>query len=235
MALNYGPRIITNGLVLNLDAADKNSYPGSGETWYDVSGNGYRGTGGNFQIEAGGNKYSLYSGNTETVASSAILNTDYHSILMIIRFKSTGTYPNGTTGNWDKFFTYAPSGTDRSPGVWRWPSERIVHWRYDLGNTGCDFLDTYGTGGQFALNQDYFVGVTKNGSTAIPYVNGIQVPIYNGGSVAFPKVLGNAPIYFFEYYPSGLMEIKNCLIYNRPITSEEIAQNYNAFKTRLLK
>jgi hypothetical protein len=29
----------TNGLVLALDAADKNSYPGSGNTWFDVSGN----------------------------------------------------------------------------------------------------------------------------------------------------------------------------------------------------
>jgi hypothetical protein len=32
-------KMATNGLVLALDAADKNSYPGSGTTWYDVSGN----------------------------------------------------------------------------------------------------------------------------------------------------------------------------------------------------
>ena len=28
MAQNYGPKIVQNGLILNLDAADVNSYPG---------------------------------------------------------------------------------------------------------------------------------------------------------------------------------------------------------------
>ena len=40
MTINYGPRVVTSGLVLALDAADRNSYPGSGTTWYDLSGNG---------------------------------------------------------------------------------------------------------------------------------------------------------------------------------------------------
>lgn len=39
MALKYGPNIVTNGLVLSLDAADKNSYPGAGTSWLDTSGN----------------------------------------------------------------------------------------------------------------------------------------------------------------------------------------------------
>ena len=44
MALIYSPNIVRSGLVLALDAADSNSYPGSGTTWYDVSGNGYQAT-----------------------------------------------------------------------------------------------------------------------------------------------------------------------------------------------
>jgi hypothetical protein len=39
MATNYNPRIVTDGLVLCLDAANPKSYPGSGTTWYDLSGN----------------------------------------------------------------------------------------------------------------------------------------------------------------------------------------------------
>jgi hypothetical protein len=38
-----GPKIVTDGLVLCLDAANRKSYPGSGSTWYDLSGNGYNG------------------------------------------------------------------------------------------------------------------------------------------------------------------------------------------------
>ena len=38
MAYANGPRIVTDGLVLHLDAANRKSYPGSGSTWYDLSG-----------------------------------------------------------------------------------------------------------------------------------------------------------------------------------------------------
>ena len=37
----YLHRIVKSGLVLNLDAGDLNSYPGSGSIWYDLSGNGH--------------------------------------------------------------------------------------------------------------------------------------------------------------------------------------------------
>lgn len=44
MALHHSPRIVTNGLVLCLDAANTKSYPGSGITWSDLSGNNVNGT-----------------------------------------------------------------------------------------------------------------------------------------------------------------------------------------------
>lgn len=40
MGFSRGPKLVTNGLVLCLDAASKKSYPGSGTTWYDLSGGG---------------------------------------------------------------------------------------------------------------------------------------------------------------------------------------------------
>ena len=40
MGFSRGPKIVTDGLVLALDAANSKSYPGSGNTWYDLSGNG---------------------------------------------------------------------------------------------------------------------------------------------------------------------------------------------------
>ena len=45
MSLNHGGKpIVTDGLVLCLDAANPKSYPGSGTTWTDLSGNGNNGT-----------------------------------------------------------------------------------------------------------------------------------------------------------------------------------------------
>ena len=40
MAFAHSPKIVTDGLVLALDAGNTKSYPGSGTTWYDLSGNG---------------------------------------------------------------------------------------------------------------------------------------------------------------------------------------------------
>ena len=44
MSIKGGPNIVTENLVLHLDAADKNSYSGSGNTWTDLSGNGNNAT-----------------------------------------------------------------------------------------------------------------------------------------------------------------------------------------------
>jgi hypothetical protein len=69
MAFNNGPRLVTTGLSLMLDAADKNSYPGSGTTWNDTSGNNNTG------IITGSFTYSssYYGGLVSTNTSSAIL------------------------------------------------------------------------------------------------------------------------------------------------------------------
>ena len=55
MAGSSGPDLVQNGLVLALDAADKNSYVGSGTTWRDLSGNSNNGTLINSPTFSGGN------------------------------------------------------------------------------------------------------------------------------------------------------------------------------------
>lgn len=56
MALSHSTKIPLNGLVMCLDAANSKSYPGSGTTWTDITGNGNDGTmtGVTFETEAGG-------------------------------------------------------------------------------------------------------------------------------------------------------------------------------------
>ena len=44
MALQHSPSIVTTGLVMCLDAANRRSYSGSGTAWNDVSGTGNNGT-----------------------------------------------------------------------------------------------------------------------------------------------------------------------------------------------
>ena len=44
MGVFAGPEVVEDGLVLALDAGNTKSYPGSGTTWTDLSGNGNNGT-----------------------------------------------------------------------------------------------------------------------------------------------------------------------------------------------
>ena len=56
MGTGYNPRIITDGLVLCLDAANTRSYPGTGATWTDLKGsnNGTLTNGPTFSNDNGG-------------------------------------------------------------------------------------------------------------------------------------------------------------------------------------
>jgi hypothetical protein len=230
---NKLPRIVNNGLVLYLDSANQSSYPGYGTTWYDLSPSGLNFTGSDASFLSIGK--GLGSGNTWSSASTSILNTDTHSLFFSIKFNSTTTYPQSWTGGWEKIFGYNPAGTDRSPGIWRYPSERKIHWRYDFANSSADLAENIPAdsgGTQFAADIWYYVGVVKNGATATMYVNGTAI---GSQTVTNPKAAGNSSIYLFEYYTAGLANIDNIKIYSRSISAAEVTQNYLASQNRLTK
>ena len=76
-----GANIIRNGLVLALDAASKNSYPGTGTTWTDLSGNNNNGTLINSPTFSSTNEgIFIFNGTTQNISlpsSLTRLNTNY--------------------------------------------------------------------------------------------------------------------------------------------------------------
>jgi hypothetical protein len=223
-------RTVTNGLVLSLDAGISTSYPGSGATWFDLSGNNLNASGNASYINSSG----ITSGASFSTATTSILNNDLHSVFFMVKFNSSGTYPNGTTGNWEKIFSYNAGGSDRSPGVWRYPSNRLIHWRYNPDNSGIDFSSTlagaYFVGGtEFTLDTWFYVGVTKNGGTATAYVNGYSV---GSNTVSNPKQSGTAAIIVNESYTNPLNNLNSLKVYNRVLSASEVLQNYIVIKRR---
>lgn len=212
-----GLSIVSTNLMLHLNAANPASYPGSGNTWYDLSPNGLNATGGSAITGQ-----ALQNNQPYNVGSSGILNTDTHSIFFSIQI-------NSITGSWDKIFGFVPSGTDRSPGIWRWQNNGTLHWRYDPGNTGCDFGSNT-SGSNFSANVWYYVGVTKNGGTAKTYVNGVNTTTQ---SVANPKTGGNSGIELYPYY-SGSSRMRHVHIYNRVLSDAEVLSNYTAIQSQLI-
>lgn len=224
MSLSHSANIVRDGLTLYLDAGNIKSYPGSGTAWNDLSISGINASGTAANISTTG----AIAGASWTTPSTNILDTDFHSIFFMLKLNSSVTYPQGYTGSYQKMFSYNAGGGDRSPSVWLYPSERRLHWRYDPGNSGADFYSN-SIGTPFALDTWYYVGVTKNGSSALSYVNGVNVA---SSTVSNPKTAGNAAVIINQSYVNPLNNINSVMIYNRVLTATEISQNFNALRGR---
>jgi hypothetical protein len=107
MSNQYGPRIVTDGLVLHLDAANRKSYPGSGSTWYDLSGNGN-----NFTLTNGAsyntNGYFTTDGVNDYIVSSNTVNLSSYTYIvaeMWIKSLDDGTYQQAFehSDNWNNY------------------------------------------------------------------------------------------------------------------------------------
>jgi hypothetical protein len=224
MASYSGPSL-PSGLVTCIDVSNQKGY--SGSTVINLADGTLNFSGNSGYI----NSTRITSGSPFVTSSTSILDTDTHSIFFKIKFNTSGTYPSGTSGNWEKIFSFNAPGSDRSPSIWRWPSERTLHWRYDPSNSGCDFGKTAGgTGNPFDLDTWYFVGVTKNGGSTAMYVNGVQV---GTGSVSSPKTPGSAAIQIFQSYGGASADFNNLYIFNRTLSSTEVSELFRIIRPQL--
>lgn len=216
----FREEIVKDGLTLWLDAGLPESYPGSGTTWFDLSGSGLHATG--TSAITGG---ALRGDQAYNTASTSILNTDAHTVALMLQI-------SGVNGSWSKILGYEPSGSDRSPGVWRRPHTRRLHWRYDPGNTSADFtIDSIGddVGTEFVPLTWYYVCTTKNGADTRSYTNSVYLGQRN---TANPKSAGNAAVRLYPGYGQNTSRMAMVHIYNRPLTHDEIRQNFEAVRGR---
>jgi hypothetical protein len=234
MAFNYSPKIVTDGLVLYLDAANTRSYPGSGTTWTDLS--------------RGGNNGSLINGPTFNSGNGGSIvfdgTDDYVS--------TTYTTPIGTGeisySIWIKY-------TTSQLGVFI--AKRLdapTYQQFSIYIAGDANGNTSGT--KIAIsdvqtvsllragistnsyNDDkwhYIVG-TRTSTTTMLYVDGILVTSLSSAAINLSassklfigrsgndQTVAGAPF-------SG--SIANFQIYNRALSLTEVLRNYNATKTR---
>lgn len=238
MATRYTPKIVTDGLVLCLDAGNSKSYPGTGTAWYDLSRNGNNGTltnGPTFSNTNGG--IMSFDGVDDymqaNVGTTALNGDPTFSVDMIVR-RRTGTNIGGNAGFWG----IGGSGQGNSVEGWT-PTANIIHLDvYD--STRLQSSSTYPEG--------TFVHVvwTKNGAgtetTNVKcYVNGFEVPLtktraatrtnqFNtstaGVGICLGRINGDASAF---YAPIDIGAFK---VYSIALNNAEVLQNYNAIKSR---
>ena len=230
MALVHSPSIVTSGLVLCLDAANIKSYPGSGTTWTDLSGRGNTGT------LFGSVGYSGLNGGS-LVFGGQPENTDYFSITNIFNIAGVTNY---SASLWIKFDP-SSSGID---------SRFFWHGSYGvlISKTDSDQIFFYirrsdGTAQSVGVTVSPIIGVWIN--IAVSY-DGSNMRLYvNGdlkGSDSFtggikndnPSTLwlGANPLTTPNFWTGCNMS--QVSIYNRALTATEVAQNFNALKSRYI-
>lgn len=215
MSSSASPDIVTNGLVLCLDAADKKSYPGSGTTWFDRSSNGNHGTltnGPTFNSANGGS--IVFDGTNDRVECG------------------TFSVPLVTVSTWVyKTSNITEQGICRKNNSWAL-SIYQGFLQVAIGNNW-NFLNT---GYAIPLNTWVNIAYTSNGTglagSIVVYINGLS--IFSVSSPAGNITANTNQVYIGyddnNWFWSG--RIAQTLIYNRALTAEEIKQNFNNTKSK---
>ena len=212
MAFSHSPKIATDGLVLCLDAADKNSYPGSGTTWTDLSGNGHNATLSNASMgTTTANVMTCNSYDADVATSTDWAFSGDFTIESWIK-------PTGY-GDWNGVVVVTTTG-----GAW---FGKLSNGTFGLRSYGVENIISSTLPTLDVWSQ---VLITRNTNTMTLYVNGSSVSQVTD-SRSFSQsglVIGNDG--GAEYF-SG--EISNVKIYGTTgLSASEVLQNYNATKSR---
>ncbi len=214
--------IVSNGLKLNLDASNPGSYSGTGNTWYDLSGNN--------------NHATLNNSPTYDAASGSIVTNGTNQYLSVPLFNNSIT--NVTIQTW-VYINLNSSGVFIANGYGNGYNVGIGGSGYDSNGSNASMLFS---GARWMFNTNtytagwHLVTMVLNGSsTPFIYVDNAL----KGSSTGYPGIAPNTPT---DYLTLGAIPGDNgryyagkfaaAYFYDRALTLAEITQNYNAFATK---
>jgi len=216
MATQYAfGQIINNGLVLSLDAADKNSYPGSGTVWRDLTANNYSGSLTNTPTfnSANGGSFA-FNGTNQYISTTYVMPAQNTTTVF-----SWNCWVNPIRNNDRDIFM----GNRNTIVNFIKLTSNNFEYRQD-GNL-------IAFGGAMTLNIWQNICVVKNLTNFFYYKNGTEIAtgIESAASlVANPFFIGGDNT--ATEFASGSVALAR--IYDRVLSADEIAQNYNAQKSR---
>jgi hypothetical protein len=219
MATQYAfGKIVTDGLVLCLDAADRNSYVSGSTTWFDVAGtnNGTLTNGPTFNTGSGGS--IVFDGtNDYVITTPTILNTPW-SLCTVFKPSSSQNFITG----------YPVIYSQNNLNIWVGITPNLaIGVHSNNGNRS----DT--PAGSITLNQIYFIGVSSSPSALFVYINNTKyslTPQSNPSNATKSSIGSNIDYSPIKDFFMG--NIFNFSIYNRALTDSEVLQNYSAQKSR---
>ena len=226
MSFAHSPKIVTDGLVLSLDAGNTKSYPGSGTAWFDKSGFSNNGTLTNGPTFNSANLGSIvFDGVDDYVAlgnaTNVIRDTSAITVESWVRTNVVGSYK--------KIIITGPASGQGVQGFYLslGPSPSYIYFGVitNLGTNTADYASTIST-----TRYNHIVGTYDSSSVKL-YLNGTLVAsssltgnIATGGICRISGYSNNNEVW------NG--DISNIKIYSRALSAAEISQNYNTLKGR---
>jgi hypothetical protein len=234
MATLYAPRIVTDGLVLYLDAANPRSYPGSGASWFDLSGNKFHmslknspafdSTNRVFELD-GVNDYGVCDGTVTDSVVGSVTNLGIggdtpKTVVVVCQMRSLGNtqqglFDVGDTGVSGRHYSLRLNGSYTSWRAQFWDTPD-----YDFTYDGRDNFTFYSV-----VYRTDKIGRTYGNNGILLGQDASAFTLVTAGSRPFE--MGR---YFGENY--GGFRVQSYMIYNKGLTDAEILQNYNATRSR---
>jgi hypothetical protein len=238
MAGTVAPNIVTDGLVLYLDAANVKSYPGSGTVWNEMArnNNGTLTNGPTFDSGNGGS--IVFDGVNDFVALGNI------SSLILSNNQFTVNYWLQITGSArGDFFNIKNFNTPTNDiGFFIDTNNKLYAFFRVQGTTTNNVVDVgYASVSNttFSRNTIYNITCMKDASQKIVmYVNGVldnntYSTITNTANVVSTNLwIGSNRTNATTPSLGWRGNIYSTQIYNRALSAQEVLQNYNATKTR---
>jgi len=213
------PNIVTSGLQLYLDGQ---GYPGTGNIWKDHSGS-------NFNSTLSSVSYTSDRGGGLVFGSASIgylptgLNFANGGFTISVWLRHTGVVSTART---QRYFSLNASPNEGAVLRHQSTSNASLHgYVFDSGNTfrSLDVAD------QVFTNTYYNFVYTYNGSVFTLYRNNTSV-----GTLSATTTLGTPGTAYLGTTPTEFFEGNMYVVqyYNRALSTEELTQNYNAFRGR---
>jgi hypothetical protein len=234
MATRYSPAIVTSGLVLCLDAANRKSYPGSGTTWTDLAQNlSFSSQGATqtpFTTKKGAGCFD-FNGSGYWECTSGSSNVDLGGDCTIILWFFCETLASRRT-IFEKAGNSYTSYQQEIAVTWETGLDFSYYSRYSpdydyastLSNTNNDWNMTaikMSTGKTTAARTGFY---SKNGSAwGASYTSRSNVAVVAAGNLRIGSGYAGTVTDGF---------IGQVLCYNKMLSDAEILQNYNATKSR---
>ncbi len=219
MALAYNPTIVSNGLVVAYDPANPKCYPGSGVTFYDLSGNGNHGTLTNGPtISNNLAKYTVFDGSNDYIVSSNNTGIADTAPRTLMAWAWMGNVSSSVIAR------IGASAENQAFEMQVYSSKVTMH-RY------AGAPSYVASSANVKLNRWYHFAIAYDGTNHKFYIDG-QYDSASGLAITTT----NSPLYVG--YPvwggNGHMNgnVSQVLLYNRELSATEINQNYNATKGR---